>query len=304
MTNELMRKIIQDYIKYLINGGRSVRLPHYNRNHEIGLVHASDLMDCPLKAARGRQNMQPILPELAVENSPTMAFRMLQGERTAELIQEAFWYWSSEPIETSVYPEYSVADKDWQLQGRCDLFIVYQGKRIVIEIKHRMPSWKQTTPLPRIGDVFQLLAYHKMLKADQSFLLLADTPLYKDFHNAKKGFELFTLTPEDEGYIMVGERNEWADSFNIPSYINETTLKQEVQRQLKYINGYSVPPIDLSNQDEAWQCKSNTQLAHGGIGKIAVKCPYFCHTEPELVRPNMDYTVDDAGNWNFIQEEW
>lgn len=303
MDTQQIRSIITNYLLYLDDGGERIRLSQTERIHYPGFVHASNLLDCPLKSRKERNNEQAVFPELLKQNNPTLLLRMLEGERIAEIIQEAFSMASHLPLEYFV-SEYSVYSNELFLQGRID--ITYFQDDIVntiIEIKHRLPTWKNKVPEPRMGDVFQMLAYKMMTGAEEAHLIIVDTPAYRDFNDPTKGYSIWTLYQDAEYpegcYILQDENLEpWWDSFNHGGYINETNLKAEVNRQLAYLNGKNDIPIDLDS-NEAWQCKSNVKLAKDGVGIIEARCPYWCHSNPSSLQ--MEYYYDEQGMFQLVK---
>lgn len=303
-----IRRTVDGYLNYLDEGGERIILPRTERIHYPGLVHASNLMDCPLRARKERNKEEPYLPELMKRNNPTLLLRMLQGERIAEILQEAFvWNTQEDIYGISCIPEYSVVSQSLKLQGRLDIFVEETFNKYissVIEIKHRLPTWKDKTPMPRAGDIAQLFAYKLMTNAEEAHLIIVNTPAYKEFNDPTRGYFIWTLYEDAEvpgDYILQDENFDVF--YDFPGVaINQEFLEKEIQRQLRYLNGVNTPPIDLGS-NEAWQCKSNVKLAKdGNIGVIEVKCPFWCHSNNPS--PLMDYYYDDQGVFQLVDRDF
>lgn len=302
------RDVISQYYLYLDDGNEPIHLPHFEAVHYFNLVHASNLFSCPLKAVKERMKATPVFPELAKRNNPTLMHRMLQGVRMAEPFQEAF-LWNKDNYNT-VLVENSVVDKVLNLQGRIDLFIEdHEGKKHIVEFKHRLPQWKTPFPQPKLGDIFQGLAYKLMTNADYIHIVIINTPQYRDYFDPLKGYEIWSLDQDvyfPEGYILNSEHGyAWNYPQNTGEFINQNILEEEVERQLSYmrVNKPTEPPIRLGS-NESWQCVSKQRIAKNGqSGLLHSQCAYFCHSDnPKLV---MEYTIGDDGFFELTGEnEW
>lgn len=297
------RKMIYNYYLWL-DDGNSAPVFKQQRQHIDGMIHCSNLMDCPLKAAKEFAKAQPVFPQLSKRNNPTLLQRMNQGNMCAQPFQEALLWAKDQNILKETQIESFVKSEELKLQGQMDGFVTeLDGTTHIIEFKHRLPTWKDKFPQPRMGDVFQLLAYLTMTNSEQGHLVIINTPQYAEFFNPLKGFEIWTLYQDQEnkeGFILQNEQlDAWYHPFNHGAYINRDTLMKEVERQLEYINGKEIPPIDLNSEDR-WQClKINKYQKGNNIGEFHVQCPYFCHTENPS--ENMSYILDDDGNFVILE---
>lgn len=299
-SSEILRQNYIDYLLYLDDGGERFKVEE-ERVHYEGLIHASALMDCPLKAASERSGEVEVFPQFGKKANPSIMHRMQLGVRSAEAFQESLLYKNSLDMTWSAGCEKTVFSDDWKLQGRYDALVhEYKGRPdldtyTVIEIKHRMPTWKDKMPMPRLGDVFQMLAYMVMLEAEGKLVIL-NTPAFKDFYNPSAMMEIWTLKPQDQGYVLVSEHGyNWQDPHNDATFINIETLKQEIQRQLRYLNGEKTPPIDLMDRDNSWQCCSIKRYPKdGGKGIMMPSCAHWCHSDPQTALEGIEYTQEEG----------
>lgn len=295
------------YQLYLDDGNEPIHLPYSQPYHYQGLIHASALFDCPLRAFKERSKAQAVLPELLKRNNPTLMHRMLQGTRMAEPFQEAF-HWDHNHY-SMVHSEETVVDKLLSLQGRMDLMVEdHNFVKHVVEFKHRLPQWKTPFPQPRIGDVFQLLAYMLMTSADEGHLVIINTPQYRDFFDPLKGFEVWNLVWNNEyqGYLLISEHGEqWNHPQNEYEFINQNILREEVERQLSYMqeDAPTTPPIRLGEEGD-WQCMSVRRKPKNGVsGSLHAMCPYFCHSDNP--KPDYEYIPGENGFYVLMGEnEW
>ena len=302
------RTIINDYITSIINGEpRSSRISRAKRVQTKGYIHASNMMDCPAKAAieQGSQSNYLRYDHLLKQNNPSMCFRMEEGNREAEIIQEAFDNGST----LLSYPEWYIESKTLKMMGTMDMWVIDRSESYIIEIKHRVKTrWGE--PGPRIGDIFQMLAYQVMLEESgikniSCNLFIISTPAWADFWNPKAYLQMWSLVPQDGGYIVINDEDQpWGDQFNDPSFINLDTLYQEIDLQHQYLEMVEAhkeidPPIQL-HQDKAWQCRTVTRKATDStLGTFKPICPYYCHDASEdLARI---YRVGEDGKW---QVKW
>lgn len=306
------REIVDAYLLHLNKGGEPAQLERKPRRHLKGLVHASSLFDCPLKEALSRRNIPYTVPEAANEYRPTALMRMLQGNKCAEPFQEALdWYvseeWEKQNFQYSVMNEVYAESSDLRLQGQIDSWFQWQDVgHGVIEYKHRLPNYKDKFPQPKLGDVFQLFAYRLMEGSYFSNLVIINTPAWAEYDDPFKAYEIWDLVPEGQGYVLVSEHDYlWNDEHNTPDFINEETLKNEIERHLKYIKSseYLVPPIDLADDSNAWQCRRTLYKPKGAAaGSMLPNCPYFCH-HPVTETGNLRFNYDENGKVYFI-EDW
>lgn len=307
------REIVDAYLKHLNKGGEPVQLDWKPRRHLEGLVHASDLFDSPLKAAQSRRNIPYVVPEAANEHRPTALLRMLQGNKIAEIFQEALkWYvdgqWEQQNFEYAIMNEVYSADHDLKLQGQIDSWFQWQNREYgIIEYKHRLPNYKDKFPQPRLGDVFQLFAYRLMEKAYFSNLIIINTPMWAEYDDPFKAYEMWDLVPEGQGYVLVSEHGHlWNDEHNTPDFINEETLKKEIARHLQYIQNpeYLVPPIDLADDSQAWQCRRILYKPKGNApGSMLPNCPFWCHSPVDTLTGNgLRYRIDGHGKVEFVYD--
>ena len=313
----VFRSIVDGYLIHLQNGGDPVQLEHKPRRHLEGLVHCSALFDCPLKESLSRRNVPAKFPSLLNVNRPTALMRMLQGNKIGEIMQEALQWHANEdwarmerheiPIHTfSVLNEEYTSSDEWKLQGQMDSWVYWQGAgHGVVEYKHRLPNFKDKFPQPRLGDVFQLLAYVVIEEAYFNQLTIINTPAWADYGDPYKAYESWSLVKRDSGYVLVSEHgHEWANERNTPDFINEETLRKEIERHLQYMQNPQElpPPVNLANNEEAWQCRQVLRYPKGdGYGVMAPNCAFWCHSET-VPDEGLKYQVIDGEvmfKWEF-----
>src|SRR5690606_18396826 len=131
-------------------------------------------------------------------------------------------------------------------------------------------------PQPKLSDCFQMLAYMLMSGAQQAYLVVVNTPQYKDYTDPDAMCEIWSLEREEQGYILLSEHNYyWQHERNNPETINEENLRREVQRHQSYMTGNgNVPPIALNSED-AWLCRSIVRKpTENSPGTMTPKCAY------------------------------
>lgn len=291
--SERLRKQYYDYLLYLDDGGERMSFTE-DHNYTEGLVHASSLMDCPLKAAAERSGRTPVFEHLTKRANVSLMHRMQLGVRSAEAFQESILFgarygdWVGAVERVLQHPTLP-------LQGRYDGFVRTPKQSHAIEVKHRLPTYKDKFPQPRIGDVFQLLAYMDMIGHNcAGHLVILNTPAYRDFTDPMSMMEIWDLVPVSGGYSLVSEHGySWAHPLNTPEHINRETLVGEVMYQMQYLNGETKPPIDLMDGDHAWQCRSIRKYPKNGApGIIDAACAYWCHSAPEVIENGALYTEE------------
>lgn len=307
----VFRSIVDGYLIHLQNGGDPVQLEHKPRRHLEGLVHCSALFDCPLKESLSRRNVPAKFPSLLNVNRPTALMRMLQGNKVGEIMQEAMIWGSRQRRDMITWVEKFVDDEeDLHVQGQMDICIAWNGGSSfdIVELKHRLPNFKDKFPQPKLGDVFQLLAYMYANTTDfpdNGYLCIINTPAWADYGDPYKAYEVWTLEPKGDGYVLVSEHgHEWANERNTPDFINEETLRKEIEHHLKYMQNPQElpPPVNLANSEEAWQCRQVLRYPKGdGYGVMAPNCAYWCHTEM-VPDEGLKYQVIDGEvmfKWEF-----
>lgn len=307
-----IRNIIANYIRDLSHGKPRQELKQKApRDLTPGYIHASNMFDCPRKAAeeQGDTVSRATYPELLKDNLPTMLMRMEQGNRIAEIIQEAIFD-EYNNFEACV-PEYFLISEELKMMGTADL-IIWQEEYNIVELKHRVKT-RYGNPEPRIGDIFQLLAYKKMFLEESGLeatltLGIIDTPAWAEFWDEKNLIHLWFLEPQDNGYVLVNDEGlPWNNYLNDPNFINDATFYSEVERQHLYLMAVEdgrtdiTPPFPL-HADEAWQCRRiKTKAKDNTLGTFEVICPFYCHDD--LVGPTRTYSIEEDGTWK-IQTTW
>lgn len=310
----LFRDIITGYLQFLQEGGDPVHLEPKPRRHlDGGYVHCSALFDCPKYESEARRNVPAKFPHLLNVNQPTALLRMLQGNKVAEIFQESL-VWKAEQGHISAWVEDYFLNEPLRLQGQIDAWMS-APERIgfdVIEFKHRLPGWKDKgIAQPRLGDVFQLFAYMHdnnpqgtNPRMDNGHLVIVDTPAWKNYLDPEAGYEVWSLVPHGEGYQLVSERGyTWDHPFNNGDFINDETLKGEIQRHLNYMENTELPPpVNLADPAEAWRCRDVKYYPkNGNPGVMTPRCAYWCHTE-EVPEEGLKYLVNGNDEVEFVWE--
>lgn len=308
------REIVDAYLLHLNKGGEPAHLEWKPRRHLEGLVHASSLFDCPLKEALSRRNIPYTVPEAANEHRPTALMRMLQGNKIAEIFQEALEHAANKGVIWECENETFIEDYELGIQGQIDSYIMPSSELStdVIEYKHRLPNYKDKFPQPRLGDVFQLFAYTASYAGltqfgDRGHLVIINTPMWAEYNDPFKAYEVWDLVPEGQGYVLVSEHGHlWNDEYNTPDFINEETLKKEIARHLQYIQNpeYLVSPIDLADDSQAWQCRRVLYKPKGNApGSMLPNCPFWCHSPVDTLTGNgLRYRIDGHGKVEFVYD--
>lgn len=312
------RQVVREYLVHLTNGGDRYIIGREQRPvSEKMYVSASSLMDCPLRAAKEKLKEQAIIEGLLKENSPTLLLRMQQGTMVAEIFQEAFLWWNKfkrDDLRT-VFIERTLESQELHFRGRMDMECYFdmleigKSKTHIVEFKHRLPTYKDKFPQPRMSDVFQLLAY-KVLRGSTKeldvpgHLCIINTPQYAEFQDEYKGFELWELSrlslDSFQGYALFNEEGQlWNHPMNTPQYINIMALEQEIERQMMYLEGVRETPIQLGD-DEAWQCRKVIAKPSGGkSGRFKPMCAHYCHDDGQA-SVEYGYTVNNDGSWSVV----
>lgn len=295
----VLRQNYVDYLLHLDHGGERFRFEEKREEHP-GLVHCSALMDCPLKASKERSQTEAVFPEFLKQNNPSVLHRMQLGVRSAEAFQESLIYRNSIDMTWHGECEVSVASQGLMIQGRCDGIIKewngFDDPLHIIEIKHRLATYKDKFPQPRMGDVFQMLAYKEIMQADEANLIILNTPAYKDFNDPNAMMEIWALVEDGEGYKLVSEHGyDWQHPQNNGTFINVREMREEITRQLTYLDGETTPPIDLVDREHSWQCASvKLYPKESRPGVLIPVCPYWCHSSREQAEHGMQYTHQEV----------
>lgn len=298
----IIRQVYRDYLEYLANGGDRIRIPeHKHVDPETPVVYSSSLMRCPLLAAKKRNKDPEVLPQSPAKRLAALHI-MQQGTRSAEPIQEAMlWHsLSGDEPKMKVDVELSLSSLAGKLRGRVDLVITIDNHIHLIEIKQKSDNYQT----PRMPDIFQALSYSYMWKPEDitAHVMTVRRVSAKDHDGA---FNLWTLKPDEHGFIVVGEDGGmWNHPVNNPEFINYTTMWVEIERHRKYLAGeLNGPPIvDFINTEGFWcaswvgnKPKKYKKLYKGKEERqeyMHPTCTHFCH-----------FATDELGEEGFLVRE-
>jgi hypothetical protein len=273
-------------------------------------VWASALGYCPLKSYFSRSGTEPKFP-LTRDEAFSSEWRMRNGVKTAEIIQEAMWWkfgftnCEDGITEAVINGFFSNVDSDYRtcliehpvhgdealpISGRVDLAFRTGSDVHLVEIKGRNVQEGSEKAFPKLGDAMQVLSYKMMLARKYPHLTFHAHVLIGSWYF----FNLWSFEDSNGGYTLHCEDGDVWNYQGAPCVVYTSDVHRECERHLAYLKGErsDVPYPDFINDPiHRWECgqwvngktpKKYKKLYRGAMERteqIKRRCPYFCHTD-------------------------